>query len=114
MQMALSRTYDAGCSSTADGDERAEMDSEQAECPLPVHHQTEVQRAHGPPMQVTCPVYHVISIRSCLLLLSGETMSSCCMSAWVGSSQHAQHWLNQSSSSKCITIAHHDHAELLV
>ncbi|DBA82569.1 TPA: hypothetical protein ACH3X2_000780 [Trebouxia sp. C0005] len=50
-QMALSRTYDAGCSSTADGDERAEMDSEQAECPLPVHHQTEVQRAHGPPMQ---------------------------------------------------------------
>ncbi len=56
MQMALSRTYDAGYSSTADGAEEVEPASQQAEYPLPVHHHTEVQRAPGPPTQVSCPV----------------------------------------------------------
>ncbi len=56
LQMALSRTCDAGNSSTADGVEQAELASQQAEYPLPVHHHTEVQRTHGPPMQVSCPV----------------------------------------------------------
>jgi len=71
MQMALSRTYDAGYSSTADKAEQAEMASQQAEYPLPVHHHTEVQRAPGPPTQVSRPVWHLISIHGCLLLLSG-------------------------------------------
>ena len=71
MQMALSRTHDAGYSSTvpAHGAEQAGMGSQQAEYPLPVHHQTEVQRAPEPPTQVSCPVQHLISIHGCLLLL---------------------------------------------
>ncbi len=56
MQMALSRTYDARYSSTADGAEQVDLASQQAEYPLPVRHHTEVQRAPRPPTQVSCPV----------------------------------------------------------
>ncbi len=56
VQMALSRKCDAGYPSTADGAEQAEMAAQQAEYPLPVRHHLQVQKATGPPTQVSCPV----------------------------------------------------------
>ena len=82
VQMALSRTYDAAHSGTADGAGQAELASQQAEYPLPVHHHAEVKRAHGPPTQVSCPVWHLISIHGYLLLLNGgmrEQLLHVCM-----------------------------------
>ncbi|DBB07065.1 TPA: hypothetical protein ACH3X1_011651 [Trebouxia sp. C0004] len=72
MQMALSRTYDAGYSHTADGAEQAVLASQQAEYPLSVHHDTQVQRAPGPPTQEQGYAADVLSRARFPLLLWGS------------------------------------------